>query len=337
MFETARLKLTTWYLIIIMMISFLFSMVIYTGIDREFERFRRIQILREEREREGLIIIPPTRYPVINSVTISEAEDRIKITLILINILILVLSGIASYFLAGRTLKPIKEMIDEQNRFITDSSHELRTPLTALRSEIEVYLRDKKLNISDAKTLLKSNLEEVINLQKLSDELMQLAQYQKKNGNTHFEKISLLQLVQYSIKKIYPLAQKKEIQIVNKIIDIQVLGNVQSLEELFTILLDNAVKYSKTKTTITLLSKQKNKLLQISVKDQGIGIEKKNIQHIFDRFYRIDRSRTKEEVSGYGLGLSIAKKIVEMHKGTINVISELGKGTEFIISFPITI
>src|SRR5690349_4348223 len=145
MFENARLKLTAWYLVIIMAISLMFSCVIYTSINTEFQRFERIQLRIHEDIQEGFPI-PPPRFGRPDPEMIEESRKRVVLILAVINVSILFLSGIAGYFLAGRTLKPIKKMVEEQRRFVTDASHELRTPLTALRSEIEVGLRNKQLD-----------------------------------------------------------------------------------------------------------------------------------------------------------------------------------------------
>lgn len=332
MFEKTRLKLTGWYLLIIMLISFSFSLVIYKVLTNEVERFIRTQQLRIERRLRSDFFSPPP-LPADPDL-VNETKNRILIMLIEINSIIFIVSGGLGYFLAGRTLRPIKEMVDEQNQFITDASHELRTPLTSLRSEIEVNLRDKNLNLNNVKKLLKSNLEEVINLQSLSDNLMELAQYQKKNGDLIFEEISIRTITEIACKKITPLATNKNIDIDNKIKDYQLKGNKQSLVELFIILLDNAVKYSRNNKYVLLTSEKKDHIVIISIKDEGIGIDKKDLPFIFNRFYRSDSSRSKEMAKGYGLGLSIAKKIVNLHNGKITVSSKLGKGTTFIVSLP---
>lgn len=338
MFQSARIKLTAWYVLIIMLISVLFSVVIYTSINRELERFRYIRQLRLEREQAGLFTPPPSPFPDNSDLNPEEyvsAEKRLAFILFLINMSILGLSAIASYFLAGKTLRPIKIMVDEQNQFITDASHEFRTPLTVLRSEIEVNLRDKNLTLPDAKSLLSSNLEEVARLQSLSNNLMELAQYQNINNAIPLQKLSLLDIAKNAVKKITPLAQLKNIKIINKVKNYAIKGNEQSLTELFIILLDNAIKYSHEKTKIYITSHKTDHHIGIAIEDQGIGMNKADMSHIFDRFYRADKSRTKEKTSGYGLGLSIAKKIVESHKGTIQVESRLSKGSVFTITLPI--
>lgn len=332
MFQSARLKLTAWYLLIIMLISISFSMAIYNILTFELDRVEMMQRSRQER------MLPDNfREKHLRSIdleVIDESKNRLQNILLLINLGIFGLSSIAGYFLAGRTLKPIKEMVDEQNRFITDASHELRTPLTSLKSEIEVNLRLKDLDLKEAKKILASNLEEVNKLQYLSDNLIKLTKYQKNSSNFTVEKISLKVIVSEAIKKISTIAKNKKITIKNTLQEISLTADRQSLIEVFTILLDNAIKYSPKNTIITLSSKILDHLIQINIQDQGIGIDKKDLSHLFDRFYRSDKSRTKSDTNGYGLGLSIAKQIIDKHQGFIKVESGIGQGTTFIIQLP---
>ena len=344
MFKSARLKLTAWYLLIIMVISISFSTFIYLGLTREFDRVLRIQEYRIEHQGtlQRLIQrpiwqnddIPFSRPP--DPQVISEARSRIAEGLLGINIIIFIFSSLAGYFLAGRTLRPIKKMVDEQNRFITDASHELNTPLTALKTSIEVNLRNKKFNLNDAKKTLLSNLEEVDNLQLLSDELIKITQYQKPNGNFQFENVSIKEIIGVSVNRVLPIAKNKNIEIKTKIVNLKVNAEKRSLIELFTILLDNAIKYSPSKEDIVVSAEKTDHKIKVLVKDSGLGIDKKDLPFIFDRFYRADASRSKQKVSGYGLGLSIAKKIVELHRGDISAESTVNKGTTFIVTLPIS-
>lgn len=335
MFHSARLKLTAWYLLIIMSISILFSVIIYNGVNTELRRFEQMQQYLQERQQEDWPLSPSLRRLQYNLDMVAEARRRVILTLGVLNIGILVLSGMAGYFLAGRTLEPIQEMVEEQKRFVTDVSHELRTPLTALKSEIEVNLRDKKMSLTEAKKLLKSNLEEVNNLQILSDNLIKLTMYSQ-TKTLQFSSVTLREVFEDAVKKIMPLAKRKSITIKNMSGEERVKGERQSLTELFVILLDNAIKYSHVKTKVTVSSAKKRDMVTISVKDEGMGISHEDIDHLFDRFYRADKSRTKTDIQGYGLGLSIAKKIVDEHHGRIVVKSEVDRGSEFIVSLPAT-
>ena len=343
MFKSARIKLTVWYLLIIMIISISFSTFIYLGSTREFDRVLRIQEYRiQHPELQQIIIqrpiwqsddVPLSVHP--DSQVISEARNRIAEELVVINLIILVFSSFAGFFLAGRTLRPIKNMVDEQNRFIADASHELNTPLTSLKTSIEVNLRDKNLNLEKSKQVLLSNLEEVNSLQALSNELIEITQYQKINGNFQIKKVDIANIVKTAALKIKPQADKKQIKINTKVKKIFVNADERSLVELLTILLDNAVKYSPEKKDIDVQVVSVDSKLKVIVKDNGIGIDKDDLPFIFERFYRADKSRTKQKITGYGLGLSIAKRIVDLHGGTINAESIIGKGTTFTVMFSI--
>jgi signal transduction histidine kinase len=342
MFHDARLKLTAWYLLIIMAISISFSAFIYFGAAREYDRIIRIEQYRVGHLTPPGIISqrPPGELDVFSlssqqdNELVEWAKLRVLEALFGINVVILLLSAMSGYFLAGRTLRPIKDMLDEQNRFITDASHELNTPLTALKTSLEVNLRDKKLDLGKAREVLRSNLEDVNNLQSLSEELMGVVMYQKQNGNFRVAKVSLADIIEAAIGRVKSLAAKKKIIIKVDMPKTFVMGDQKSLTELFVILLDNSIKYTDNRSPINLIIEKENGEINILIKDGGVGIKKEDLPHIFDRFYRADRSRTKQKVGGYGLGLSIAKRIVTLYSGNIRVESEIGKGSTFIVTFP---
>lgn len=327
MFATARLKLTAWYVLIVMLVSVAFSLIIHRASVGELERFERMHRTRIEYRLRHVRLI-------LDSELIAQTKQRILLVLITINGGILVLAGAAGFFLAGRTLRPIKEMVDEQNRFISDASHELRTPLTALKSAMEVHLRDKKLTLSQAKTLIADSIKDVDRLQSLSDALLRLAQFQNPSHHLSFEQSLLLSLVEEAIHGIQPLAKQKNITVKTAVKDCKIRGDIRGLVDVIVILLDNAVKYSPKKSVITLSSRKTDNTVVLSVSDEGIGIGEKDLPHIFDRFYRADVARSHTSRSGYGLGLSIAKKIIDAHHGTISVKSTPHKGTTFMIRFP---
>ena len=330
-------------MLIITLISVSFSVTIYRVLTQELDRVERIERLRIERGfPQRRLTMPPTemgdelpRAYFLDPKLITETKNRLILMLGVINAVILAASSLAGYFLAGRTLKPIKEMVEEQNRFITDASHELRTPLTSLKSEIEVNLRNKNLTLNEAHKLLASNLEEVNNLQVLSDNLIKLTQYQKGGNDFTATKLSLTSVVGEAVKKVTNLAKNNKILIVNKVHDYLIEGEKPALAELFVIFLDNAIKYSPEKSKVYLTSEKNGSYVVIRIKDEGIGINEKDINKLFDRFYRGDKSRTKLEVPGYGLGLSIAKQIVTRHRGSIYVQSKEHQGTTFTVQLPV--
>src|SRR3989344_4714002 len=311
-FINARLKLTFWYVLIIMLVTSLFSAVIYKALTFEIGRGLRMQALRYV-HREYIVSIEE------DDNLFQEIKRRIIFNLILVNAGVLTVSGFAAYFLAGRTLAPIEAAMDEQKRFVADASHELRTPLTALKTEIEVFLRDKKLDLKESKKLLQSNLEEVDKMQSLSNYLLSFLKYEDGIKKLEFEEVDLAQVAGIAIEK-----DLREV-IVN--------GNSISLVELATILLDNAIKYSHNGSKIKVITEKIGKHGVVSVKDFGIGIKHSEIPFVFKRFYRADSSRSKDKVDGYGLGLSIAKSIADLHYAKITVESETGKGSLFKVFF----
>jgi signal transduction histidine kinase len=318
MFTKTRLKLTAWYLLIIMLVSLSFSAIIYKSYSDEVERFERMQ--RQRFERRFLIPTPPS--PMLD--LLDETKQRVLYTLIIINSIILVTSGGFGYLLAGRTLKPIKDMVEEQNRFISDASHELKTPLTSLKTAFEVYLRDKTGTLAEAKSIIKDSVTEVNKLQFLSESLLKLAKFQKPILN--LTDINLKDIVNEAIKKIAPLAKKKEIKIIKNLKDSTVIGDKNNLIELVVILLDNAIKYSPAGEKI-IVNLANNVFM---IEDHGVGIDEKDLPYIFDRFYRAEKSRSR---NGFGLGLAIAKEIVKAHNGNITVKSQEEAGTIFTVTF----
>jgi signal transduction histidine kinase len=219
-------------------------------------------------------------------------------------------------------LKPIHENMEQQMRFISDASHELRTPLTAIQMENEVALRDKNINKKELHVLVKSNLEETQKLQKLTNQLLELSQ----NEALMMSEINLKETVDSSIKRISKSLTTKKIKVKNNFPSTKLLSNENALSEIVFILLENAVKYSPTNSTITI--EYKNNRLSIS--DEGKGIAEKDLPHIFDRFYRGEKSRTSD---GYGLGLSLAQNLA--CKINAKVIAQNNKkhGTKFIVLF----
>lgn len=324
MFRAARLKLTGWYLLIIMFISIAFSGIIYGMVMREIDRF---------------VHAPRFRFEEISNIEqnrlLSESQERVIWFLVEINGVILVISGSLGYILAGRTLSPIQKMLEEQKRFVGDASHELRTPLTALKAMLEVGLRDKNMDITEARKLISESIEETDKLKNLSDSLLELARENSNGQKLIVEKIKVTEIVAEAVKKVEVGANKKKIKIIRAINGTEVKGNKDKLSELLVILLDNAIKYSPKLSRIKIEAKKNQKQVIIKIKDQGQGIEAKDIPHIFERFYRADSARGHQEEGGYGLGLAIAKKIVEEHGGKILVNSTPGKGSEFKILLPI--
>lgn len=320
------IKLTVGYLAIVMTISIGFSAVLYQISANQLHRGLRRPAIGVDAELPQFFDL----YERTRLQQIFLAENELRSNLIFFNMFVLLAGGGISYFLAKRTIRPIEDALEAQKRFTADASHELRTPLTAMQTEIEVALRDPKLKPAEARTLLGSNLDEVVRIRGLVDGLLRLA----RQGSVEKQAaMPIDEIIETAITRVKKLAAAKQVTIVTELTPIRVSIDPSSIEEVLVILLDNAVKYSPDKTTVLVRLRQARERVSIEVVDQGHGIDTVDLPHVFERFYRGDKSRTKQGVEGFGLGLSIAKQIVEAHKGTISVQSMPGK-TTFRVMLP---
>lgn len=324
LFDSATLRLTLWYMLILMTISILFSVMLYRVASDEFSRALgpRGGNMRVFIDEDNVV---KTREDVI-----AESNQRLATNLLLFNVLVLVAGGGVSYLLARRTLFPVEQALESQSRFSSDAAHELRTPLAVMRSEIEVGLRNTSATKQTQRQLLESNLDEVERMQTLTDRLLLLAN----NHSIEIQTVDIEAVAVEALNRSIPLASSKKISIENKVASHKVLADSGSLTDVLVILLDNAIKYSPQKSEIVVEGKLQDKTVEISVTDKGIGIPSGEVARVFDRFYRADESRSKLNVEGYGLGLSIAKRLVELQQGTITVTSSVGKGSTFTIRLP---
>lgn len=346
MFHSATVKLTGWYLVILMVISLVFSFAIYQ-LD-----FHEVNV-RLENLQQGLMdpSIRPRAVKTIDtvnadgSITIQksnsqEEQDQLRIdqsqqaavqmilALVYINAFILVAGGFGSYFLARRTLGPIEKAHEAQSRFTSDASHELRTPLAAMKAELEVYLRDDGLTLSEAKELLGSNLEEVNKLITLSEMLLKMARldYDKLEK----KQIDLVEMLPSVMK---PFAKSKKRFDITTRKEAHVQANEAAVIELMSILIENAIKYSPERSRISIRIFERRTMTGFEIKNTGVPISTEKLPNIFDRFTRGDNSRTESGENGLGLGLAIAKKITEIHHGYIQA-SSTDKETKFTFFLP---
>ncbi len=329
MYRSATLKLTVWYLVLVMAISLVFSCVVFHFAHDELSWGLRNQTVRIYRE-----------FPVfsdnpffVRGDDLTASSRRILLNLAYFNGAVLIAAGFASYWLARKTLKPIEASNERQKRFVADASHELRTPVTALKMSTEVALMDEAAPNNELRAVLTSNLEEATKLETLLNNLLRLSHLESNNIQQSFGPVSMSAVLETAVEQTQKQASAKHITINNHVHDSAVIGDTDSLVQLFVILLDNAIKYSGEKTTITLSSSHTEREDKITISDQGVGITPEALEHVFDRFYRADASRTGE--NGYGLGLAIAKHIADLHNGTITLKSVHGKGTRAIVSLPL--
>lgn len=324
MFQSATFKLTTWYLAILIAISLLFSVIIYAIASTEIGT--RIGYLQRD---SRIFRVHQTQLEDFRDIQVHKAEANLITSLIITNLGIWIIGGVGSYYLAKRSLKPIEEAHEAQSRFVSDASHELRTPLASMKTEIEVALQGPPLSKQELQDVLTSNLEEVNKLTDLSRVLLQLSRLD--HENIPKEKIALTTLIQAVTKRFEKTSAR--IQLTNSKKH-TIIANPSSIEELLTILLDNALKYSPERSPVSITIISEKHMAGFAIVNQGEGIPPAVLPHIFDRFYRADTSRTGGTKTGHGLGLALAKKIVELNNGDLTVSSAPGQETTFRVLLP---
>ncbi len=329
MLHSATLKLTGWYLLILMSISLLFSITVYNATTSELDN--RLSDLTERLDQPDTIYFndPNPRLFMAYQDNQRDITNRnILGTLLFVNMLILSGGGALSYWLARRTLSQLEQSHQTQSRFVSDASHELRTPLAAMKSELEVALRDSRLTKNQMRELLQSSLEEVDKLTSLSKTLLQLSRLD--HANIEIEQINLAVVASEVVQRYDKNAMRINLDLPSKPLIIK--GNPASIEELFTILVDNALKYSPENSKVTAKLMQQGRHALFVITNPGRGIPADKLPYIFDRFYRADTSRSN---GGSGLGLALAKEIVSLHKGELSVSSATKKTTTFRVHLPL--
>lgn len=331
MFRSAYLRLTVWYVAILMALSLAFSWWVYQETMQEVRSGFNGPVLIRLKDRFG----PLTRGDFENVIEqqYASTEGRILLNLLLLNVGVFAVGSLASYALARRTMRPIETALESQNRFAADASHELRTPLATMKTEIEVALRDANLSKTDMRELLRSNLEETNRMSDLAQSLLTLA---RTGEAPELQPLAARAIVTEVCQRLKPFADTKKIRITQDSSDIKVMAEHKTATTIVGILLDNAIKYSPEGSTITIATSRKDGQGCIAITDTGPGIAPEDLPQVFDRFYRADSSRTKANaVGGHGLGLSIAKKLTGILRGTIVAQSTQGKGSTFTLRLPL--
>jgi len=330
MFKSAIVTLTLWYVLLSVGLSLLFSGVLYHASTHELGDALRNQyqeIANNDHDGDN------QRYV---STELDARSQHLLRQLVYFNIVILAGSGIVSYLLARRTLKPIEDAHKAQVRFTAEASHELRTPLTAMKADTEATLMDRSNDPAVLRKTLQDNLRDIEKLEKLANHLLEISRHKSK-AVTAFEDIDLETVIQKALEQLQQPIHANQLKIRASTASVHVKGDPQGLQQLFIIVLDNAIKYSHSKGSIDVKLANDNKHAVIVITDEGIGIRAADLPHIFERFYRSKTAVAKEgEVSGYGLGLPLAKEIVDLHKGSFEIQSEENKGTTATIELPLS-
>jgi signal transduction histidine kinase len=246
-------------------------------------------------------------------------------------------AAFAGFILSGRVLRPIQTAMDSQQTFIADASHELRTPVAVVRTNAELLqshiARSPDASATDV-TAVEDILSESDRLGKMVDQMLTLAQTDAGENSLHRTDLSLDQIADEVTRSMTTLATARGVALAahtNGAVEMR--GDPDRLRELLVVLLDNAIKYTDSGGIVDVTVERNGKKATLDVADTGRGIPPEALSHIFDRFYRVDKARSRES-GGTGLGLAIAKQIVDAHDGTIRIDSDVGKGTRVTVELP---
>ena len=249
----------------------------------------------------------------------------------------LLIAAVAGYYAAGRALIPIRSAFAAQQQFVADASHELRTPLSIFQASLEVVerLEGGKLT-GDSRQILADLQDETRRMSRLVGDLLTLARADSGAAEIIRDNVDLRPVAEQAVRAVSSLAKGKDIAVtLTAAAPIILYADKDRLAQLMVILLDNAVKFTPPGGRVSLAIQPDGgrQAVKIAVADTGVGMTEDEVQHIFKRFYRADKVRTRED-GGAGLGLSIAAWIVEAHGGTVAVTSERGKGSIFTVWLP---
>ncbi|MCL1873587.1 MAG: HAMP domain-containing histidine kinase [Clostridiales bacterium] len=260
--------------------------------------------------------------------------SRLLWVLLLISLAAVFCSFAVGWFMAGRALKPVSYAWKRQQELIGDASHELRTPLAVVQANLEV-LREEIEEIPEiSHSWLDNAFSECKRMGRLLTDLLFLAKTDAGEDRFIFEQINLSGLAGDLVSAMDPLFGEKQIDFISSVQPgLLVLADREKIKQVLVILIDNALKYTPAGGSVSLNVSLKGGKKIISVTDTGLGIALDDQAKIFDRFYRVDKARSRSQ-GGTGLGLSIAQQIIIQHQGKISVKSTLGEGTSFVVELP---
>ncbi len=283
-------------------------------------------------------VAPNHQGVVVVGAYIQTQEDEVSLLLKLllaVGGVALLGAGVGGLFLANRSLAPARLAWANQQRFIADAAHELRTPLTLLRADAEVLLRSRQHLEEEDAALLEDIVAEAHHMSNLATNLLTLARLDNSSSHREHEVVNLADVARAGARRIQALADQAEISIREESNDTAlVIGDPTLLEQAILALLDNAIKYNRHggHVMVRTVTEQEQAILEVS--DSGIGIADEHLPHLGERFYRVDKARSRE-AGGTGLGLSIAQGIAIAHGGTLSLTSIPDQGTTVTLKLPL--
>lgn len=329
MFRKANIKLTLLYSVLFLFSFWAFSIGLYIWMENSFGENYTIEV-----EQQGESEFNEEEMDIV-AIAGDVAMDRLRNTLLILNGALIFIVPCIAWLMTRRTLAPVQRIHEQQKQFVSDVAHELRTPLSIISGELEVALK-KERTLEDYQQVLTSNKQETDRLIALSENLLFLARDDQGRQAIEFEKVDITDLIGSVIASLQIESTKKEIAVHFKPEEEPtfIRGQPAMLRRLFINIIHNAIHYTPIKGDIFIFLSTGKQYAEVKIEDNGIGISPEYQEKVFNRFYRVDDSRSQTE--GYGLGLAICKSIVELHRGKITLRSALNQGSTFTISLPAT-
>ena len=229
----------------------------------------------------------------------------------------------------------MKELDDSRQEFVSNVSHELKTPITSMKVLADSLLMQPDAPIELYQEFMKDMSEEIDRENKIINDLLSLVKMDKKSGDIHIQPTNINELLELILKRLRPIAEKKNVELVIETFR-PVTAEVDEMKLTLALsnLVENAIKYNKENGWVHISLNVDHKYFYVKIEDSGIGIPEEAQEHIFERFYRVDKSHSRE-IGGTGLGLAITRNAILMHRGAIKVYSKEGEGTTFTVRVPI--
>jgi len=306
----ARIKLTIMYTLIFGSLILLLSGILYHAFAQDIQ--------------EDMASIYQNDSVEVDIIRYHKTSIRNYILSLDLGIILFI--SMVSYFLADMVLKPIEQNDIAQKRFTAHASHELRTPIAILKTDLEVFMLDKTIS-SKFKSIFAGYLDELNNMKMIVENMLASFRLETHQQKINKQKFLLSKLITNNISQMQSMAKLNGVVIKSQVAkNIYVNGDEFFLQLAFRNVLKNAIEYSNKNGLISVTLKKSKNMIELSVKDNGIGIPKQMLNHIFDTLARSEESKNKRK-EGTGLGLSIVKQIIDLHSGKINIVSDENLGT----------
>lgn len=321
MFKRTVLSLTLQYSALLLIVFALFGVSVYTYTKHSFDRDNSSQFDSDN---------PAGQRSTVLDVTDKDVAD-LRTALILVYGSLVIIIPMLSYGLARRALRPLAESYLVQQQFVDNASHELRTPLSVIQGELELAINRPRPK-REYERAIRIGLQEVDGLSRLVQSLLLLARSDQERLRSQFTAIAVQPLVKQVVKNTHETYPHGAPHITSNVpASLYINGSADLIESALANVVDNAMKYTPASGSVQINAQQTERGIVVRVRDTGYGIERANLERAFDRFWRAETARS---VKGHGLGLSLTRQIMEIHRGAVSIHSIPDEGSTVELFFP---